>query len=233
MRGYAPTEVPADGRYQSGVLVSDANALHEALGGDERAVIIGHDWGAFAAYGAPNVAPDRWTRVVVASVPPISVSPRCCCPTTRSSTTSGTSSCSAIRCRTRFADERLRVPRRIWADWSPGLDASEAIVPVKAALADQRQPQRSSELLPAHARWPAQRPALNAEQAPACNCPRSHAVSPRRRRRMHAHARRATCSSRPSPHRDRGSNSSPMPATSCNTSNPLVLPKSIMDFLSS
>src|SRR6478736_6012548 len=48
MRGYAPTEVPADGRYQSGVLVSDANALHEVLGGDSQAMIIGHDWGAFA-----------------------------------------------------------------------------------------------------------------------------------------------------------------------------------------
>ena len=47
-RGYAPTDVPADGRYQTGALARDANALHEALGGDERAVIVGHDWGAQA-----------------------------------------------------------------------------------------------------------------------------------------------------------------------------------------
>ena len=52
MRGYAPTEVPEDGRYQTGALVADAVALHEALGGDGRAVLIGHDWGAMAAYGA-------------------------------------------------------------------------------------------------------------------------------------------------------------------------------------
>src|SRR6187402_33838 len=33
MRGYAPTAVPADGRYQTGALATDAIALHEALGG--------------------------------------------------------------------------------------------------------------------------------------------------------------------------------------------------------
>src|SRR5438034_8401767 len=52
MRGYAPTEVPADGCYVPGALTADALALHEALDGDEDAVLIGHDWGAAAAYGA-------------------------------------------------------------------------------------------------------------------------------------------------------------------------------------
>ena len=46
-RGYAPTAVPADGAYQTGALATDAVALHEALGGDGDAVIVGHDWGAF------------------------------------------------------------------------------------------------------------------------------------------------------------------------------------------
>ena len=70
LRGYAPTEIPADGRYQTGALAADANALHEALGGDERAVIIGHDWGAIATYGAAAHEPARWKRVVTAAVPP-------------------------------------------------------------------------------------------------------------------------------------------------------------------
>jgi pimeloyl-ACP methyl ester carboxylesterase len=68
-RGYAPTAIPADGRFQTGALARDANALHEALGGDERAVIIGHDWGAQATYGAASSAPDRWRRVVGMAVP--------------------------------------------------------------------------------------------------------------------------------------------------------------------
>ncbi len=71
MRGYAPTAVPADGHYQIGALVDDANALHEVLGGDGDAVIIGHDWGAMATYGAAAFEPDRWRRVVTAAVPPL------------------------------------------------------------------------------------------------------------------------------------------------------------------
>ena len=40
MRGYGPTEVPADGRYQTAVLGQDALALIEALG-EQQAVVIG------------------------------------------------------------------------------------------------------------------------------------------------------------------------------------------------
>ena len=70
MRGYAPTAVPADGAYHLGALVADAVALHEVLGGDGDAVLIGHDWGAEAAYGAAALAPDRWRRLVTLAVPP-------------------------------------------------------------------------------------------------------------------------------------------------------------------
>src|SRR6188508_461392 len=70
MRGYAPTAVPADGRYQTAALALDACRLHEVLGGDEDAVIVGHDWGAMATYTAANHEPDRWRRVVTMAVPP-------------------------------------------------------------------------------------------------------------------------------------------------------------------
>jgi pimeloyl-ACP methyl ester carboxylesterase len=70
LRGYAPTSVAADGRYQVGALVQDANALHEALGGGDNAVLIGHDWGALATYGAVAHQPQRWRRAVTAAVPP-------------------------------------------------------------------------------------------------------------------------------------------------------------------
>ena len=70
LRGYAPTDIPSDGLYQSGAIASDANALHAALGGDGDAVLIGHDWGALASYGAARSAPQRWRRLVTAAVPP-------------------------------------------------------------------------------------------------------------------------------------------------------------------
>jgi len=69
-RGYAPTDLAPDGRYQSGVLGVDANALHDALGGDGDAVLIGHDWGALGAYAAATLGADRWRRIVTAAVPP-------------------------------------------------------------------------------------------------------------------------------------------------------------------
>src|SRR3954453_19483525 len=39
-RGYAPTDVPADGDYQLSTLAADANALHEAFDGDSDAVLV-------------------------------------------------------------------------------------------------------------------------------------------------------------------------------------------------
>jgi pimeloyl-ACP methyl ester carboxylesterase len=75
MRGYAPTAIPADGAYQVGALVADAVALHETLGGDGDAVLIGHDWGAETAYGAAAFAPDRWRRLVTLAVPPAALDP--------------------------------------------------------------------------------------------------------------------------------------------------------------
>lgn len=70
MRGYAPTSVPDDGLFQTGALSADAHALHEVLGGDGDAVLVGHDWGAPTVYGAAAHAPDRWRRVVGMAVPP-------------------------------------------------------------------------------------------------------------------------------------------------------------------
>src|SRR5262245_22024238 len=68
MRGYAPTDVPPDGPYQSAALAQDAVALIEALG-YTRAAVFGHDWGAVAAYGAAVLAPERVPRLIVAAVP--------------------------------------------------------------------------------------------------------------------------------------------------------------------
>jgi pimeloyl-ACP methyl ester carboxylesterase len=136
MRGYAPTAVPADGLYQTGALARDAVNLHEALGGDERAVIVGHDWGAMATYGAAAFAPERWSRVVAMAVPP---SP--------AMTTAFLSYEQLQRSWYMFffqsplADmvlpmNDLEFIDRLWADWSPGYSAAEDVAHVKDALRD-------------------------------------------------------------------------------------------------
>ena len=63
MRGYTPTGRPKDERYQSVLLAQDAVALIAALG-EERAYVVGHDWGALATYGAAALAPERVRRIV-------------------------------------------------------------------------------------------------------------------------------------------------------------------------
>ena len=136
MRGYAPTELPADGKYDPVALAGDAIALHESLGGDERSVLIGHDWGAIATYGAASVAPERWARVVTMAVPPL----------------------GALATKM-FAYEQLKrswymyffltpVAEMVvgladlafidglWRDWSPGYDAADDVAYAKDALRD-------------------------------------------------------------------------------------------------
>ncbi|HEY7201667.1 MAG TPA: alpha/beta hydrolase [Candidatus Dormibacteraeota bacterium] len=76
MRAFAPTDIPPDGTCQVGALIADAIALHEALGGDDRAVLVGHDFGALATYGAAAHAPERWRRAVGMTVPPAGAMPR-------------------------------------------------------------------------------------------------------------------------------------------------------------
>lgn len=68
MRGYAPSGLAPDGDYSIKALALDVVALIDHFG-VEQADIVGHDWGAAAAYSAANLRPDRIRRLVTAAVP--------------------------------------------------------------------------------------------------------------------------------------------------------------------
>jgi pimeloyl-ACP methyl ester carboxylesterase len=135
MRGYAPTSVPADGRYQTAALALDANRLHEALGGGADAVLIGHDWGATAVYPAAAAAPQRWSKVVGLAVPPAAA-------------LAGMLQYDQIK--RSFYMFFFQLPladfivpgndfefiARLWQDWSPGYDGAEDVAHVRDALRD-------------------------------------------------------------------------------------------------
>ena len=134
LRGYAPTSIPADGLFQPGALASDAIALHDALGGGADAVLIGHDWGALATYGAVGAAPERWRRAVAAAVPPPATVAR-----EFFSYDQLQRSWYMFFFQSPFAEmavtmDDLAFLDRLWADWSPGYDASEELPRVKDAL---------------------------------------------------------------------------------------------------
>jgi pimeloyl-ACP methyl ester carboxylesterase len=138
MRGYAPTDLAPDRCYEVGALARDANEAHAALGGDERAVLIGHDWGAVAAYAAGAQLEQPWRRIVTLSIPPL----------------------ASLAARPKSAGEALVGARQLayssymlyqqlpviserslpwlipflWRRWSPGYDGSEDVQRVFAAL---------------------------------------------------------------------------------------------------
>ncbi len=69
LRGYSPTGLAPDGNYQVASIGLDALAVADAFAGDRDAVLIGHDWGAIAAYVAVGHRPERFTRLVTLAVP--------------------------------------------------------------------------------------------------------------------------------------------------------------------
>jgi pimeloyl-ACP methyl ester carboxylesterase len=136
MRGYSPTAVPADGLYDTGTLADDANALHAALGGDDRAVLIGHDWGAAAAYGAGAAAPDRWRRVVAASVPPAGGMGRAFLSFDQLKRSWYMFYFQSPLAEVVVPLNEMEFIARLWADWSPGYDAATDVAHVREALGD-------------------------------------------------------------------------------------------------
>jgi len=137
LRGYAPTEVPSDGRFQTASSAMDALALRDALGGGPDSVIIGHDWGAVITHIAANVRPDAFAKVVTMAVPP--------------GNAVGVAFLSNLAQIKRswymfffqhpFADfvvgaNDLAYIDMLWADWSPGFDATEELELLKPSLRD-------------------------------------------------------------------------------------------------
>jgi pimeloyl-ACP methyl ester carboxylesterase len=75
-RGYAPTDVPPTEAYDADTLGRDVLGLVQALGGGEPAVVVGHDWGASAAYSAAALGPESVRLLVTIAIPhPATVSP--------------------------------------------------------------------------------------------------------------------------------------------------------------
>jgi pimeloyl-ACP methyl ester carboxylesterase len=134
LRGYAPTELAPDGSYQTGALATDTIALEERLRGDSASVLIGHDWGAMAVYGAAVMQPERFEKVVALALPPVAA------------VAESFLSYDTVKrlfyahfFQSPLADFAVAADNcvfidRLWGDWSPGYDATWDLERVKESI---------------------------------------------------------------------------------------------------
>jgi len=136
LRGYAPSDVPADGSGHVAALVSDALGIHRVLGGGPDAAIVGHDWGAIATNALAAHEDNPFGKVVSMAVPPFSAF---------ASTPPARLLLRQMRNSWYIGFNRLprlpeltheRLVRKLWRDWSPGYDAAEDLPAVLEAMAD-------------------------------------------------------------------------------------------------
>src|SRR5689334_846432 len=113
--------------------------LARGSGRGPNAVLIGHDWGAEAAYGAAAFAPDRWRRLVTLAIPPAALDEVLFNDYEQLKRffylfmfrdPAGLAEAVVARDDLAFLDE-------LWRDWSPGFQPGEHLARVKACL---RQP---------------------------------------------------------------------------------------------
>lgn len=139
-RGYAPTGPAPDGDYNVGALMYDALAVYQELGAPADAVVIGHDWGSFAANGLAAYPDSPFAAHISMAVPPVGAMAR---------------SRGSVGRQLRMMPRQLRnswyimffqlpalperlLPRvipRLWRDWGPpGYSTGAALEQALAAL---------------------------------------------------------------------------------------------------
>lgn len=69
LRGYPPSEIPAQGYYDRATLACDIKALIEVLNDGQPCYLVGQDWGAAISYGVLGAFPELIQRAVILAVP--------------------------------------------------------------------------------------------------------------------------------------------------------------------
>lgn len=127
-RGYGPTDLAPDDRYFVSDQVADVIALADSLQEpDQDAVLIGHDWGAVAAWAVAAHLPDRFDSIVAMAVPPPEVLTEVWLSPGTIPTGLGQLRLSWYFLFNQFgiAENRFDgLVRHLWRTWSPGYDGS-------------------------------------------------------------------------------------------------------------
>jgi pimeloyl-ACP methyl ester carboxylesterase len=137
MRGYAPSGVSRSGRYDAEMLGRDLALLAARLSPDAPVRLVGHDWGAIAAYAATALVPERFSHLVTLAVPHFRATLR-----RLARPAQLRRSWYVWLFQLRYLAERklrandLALVDRLWRDWSPGYRvAKEDLDHVKRGIA--------------------------------------------------------------------------------------------------
>ncbi len=137
-RGYAPSSLARDRRYDVERLGDDLLALADHFSPARPMLLVGHDWGAIAAYAAAARAPERIDRLCTVAVPHLRVAgPRWLRPRQlRKSWYIGFFQLRRLAER-RVAARDFQFIDRLWRAWSPGYHASvDELAQVKDGFRD-------------------------------------------------------------------------------------------------
>jgi pimeloyl-ACP methyl ester carboxylesterase len=129
LRGYVDGVAPIS----AGTYVQDILAVRDQLDGDGRTLLVGHDWGANAAYGAVETRPAGFAALVTLAVPPVAAVGASLFgyEQVRRSFYVWLAQCEG------FAEGVMAAPgfwEGLWGDWSPGYDPTTDLVHLRAAL---------------------------------------------------------------------------------------------------
>jgi pimeloyl-ACP methyl ester carboxylesterase len=119
-------DAPATGPISVGTYVRHIHGVRRVYRGDARAVLVGHDWGASAGYGAVATDPAAFSRLVTLAVPPVPAL--------------GEAMFGYAQLKRSFyvwfiqqvglaeaAFSRAGFWESLWSDWSPGYDCTEDV----------------------------------------------------------------------------------------------------------
>jgi pimeloyl-ACP methyl ester carboxylesterase len=126
LRGYAPSGLARSGHYDATVLARDLVAVADRFSPAAPVRLVGHDWGAIAAFAAVALAPTRFSHLCTMAVPhPKAFARAFGFAQARRSWYMGFFQLRGV------AEARLRADDyafvdRLWRDWSPGYQASPA-----------------------------------------------------------------------------------------------------------
>ena len=144
MRGYAPSAIPPDVSSEPARLGLDLLGIGCQLSPEQPFTIIGHDWGAIASYAAAQINPRVLRSLVTLAVPPTPAVLHAMEHPLQLERSWYIFAFQAENYELEVQRDDFALIRRLWADWSPELEAPWEI---EAAIDAIREPARTTAAL--------------------------------------------------------------------------------------